>query len=159
MDIQVASNFERILFYLCEESSEDLSILMNDLKSNGYFKLSSKQLKNLKDYFSASSCSEDETLTIIRDIYNKSNYLIDPHTATGVKPLLNDKYKKEPCFCFETAHPSKFPEAIFRAINQKPKFPKNFKTIESKNEKFSILDNKINQVKEFIIEKSIDLNF
>ena len=153
MDIQVASNFERLLFYLCEENSEDLSTLMNDLKNNGYFKLSNKQLKNLKDYFSASSCSEDETLTIIRDIYNKSNYLIDPHTATGAKPLLNDKYKKELCFCFETAHPSKFPEAIFRAINQKSQFPKGFKTIENIDENFSILDNKIDRVKEFILEK------
>ena len=94
-----------------------------------------------------------KTLTIIKNIYNKSNYLIDPHTATGAKPLLNDKYKKEPCFCFETAHPSKFPEAILRAINQKPQFPKNFKTIENKNENFSILDNKIDSVKEFILEK------
>ena len=130
MDIQVASNFERILFYLCHENSE-----------------------NLKKYFSASSCSEDETLAIIKNIYNKFNYLIDPHTATGTKPLLNDKYKKEPCFCFETAHPSKFPEAILRAINLKPQFPENFKTLQNKNENFSILDNKINEVKEFILEK------
>ena len=154
MDIQVASNFERMLFYLCEENSEKLSTLMNDLKNIGYFKLSNKQLENLKDHFSASSCNEDETLTIIKNIYNKFNYLIDPHTATGAKPLLNDKYKKEQCFCFETAHPSKFPEAILKAINQKPQFPKNFKTIENKNENFSILDNKIDQVKEFIIEKA-----
>ena len=154
MDIQVASNFERILFYLCDENSEELRTLMNDLKNIGYFKLSNKQLENLKDHFSASSCNEDETLSIIKNIYNKFNYLIDPHTATGAKPLLDDKYKKEPCFCFETAHPSKFPEAILKAINQKPQFPKNFKTIENKNEHFSILDNKIDQVKEFIIEKA-----
>ena len=153
MDIQVASNFERILFYLCHENSENLNKLMSDLKEKGYFKLSNKQLENLKKYFSASSCSEDETLAIIKNIYNKFNYLIDPHTATGTKPLLNDKYKKEPCFCFETAHPSKFPEAILRAINLIPQFPENFKTLQNKNENFSILDNKINEVKEFILEK------
>ena len=153
MDIQVASNFERILFYLCGEKSENLRTLMNDLKNKGYFQLSGKQLDNLKNYFSASSCSEVETLAIIKNVYNKYNYLIDPHTATGAKPLLNDKYKKELCFCFETAHPSKFPEAILKAINLKPQFPKNFKTIENKNENFSILDNKIDQVKEFILEK------
>ena len=153
MDIQIASNFERILFYLCDQNSENLSKLMSDLKEKGYFKLSNKQLENLKKYFSASSCSEDETLTIIKNIYNKFNYLIDPHTATGTKPLLSDKYKKEPCFCFETAHPSKFPEAILRAINLKPQFPENFKILQNKNENFSILDNKINEVKEFILEK------
>ena len=153
MDIQVASNFERILFYLCEENSENLSKLMDNLKNKGYFKLSNKQLKNLKDYFSASSCSEEETIKIIKNIYNKFNYLIDPHTATGTKPLLDSEYKKDSCFCFETAHPSKFPTAILKAINIKPQFPENFKTIENKNEVFSILDNKIERVKEFILER------
>ena len=153
MDIQVASNFERILFYLCEENSENLSKLMDNLKNKGYFKLSNKQLKNLKDHFSASSCSEEETIKIIKNIYNKFNYLIDPHTATGTKPLLDSEYKKDSCFCFETAHPSKFPTAILKAINIKPQFPENFKTIENKNEVFSILDNKIERVKEFILER------
>ena len=153
MDIQVASNFERILFYLCEENSENLSKLMDNLKNKGYFKLSNKQLQNLKDYFSASSCSEEETIKIIKNIYNKFNYLIDPHTATGTKPLLDSEYKKDSCFCFETAHPSKFPTAILKAINIKPQFPENFKTIENKNEVFSILDNKIERVKEFILER------
>ena len=153
MDIQVASNFERILFYLCEENSENLTKLMHDLKNKGHFKLTGKQLKHLKDYFSASSCSEDETIKIIENIYSKFNYLIDPHTATGIKPLLDSKYKQDSCFCFETAHPSKFPAAILKAINIKPKFPENFKTIDNKNEDFSILDNKIERVKEFILEK------
>ena len=69
MDIQVASNFERILFYLCDENSEKLRALMNELKNNGFFKLSNKQLETLKDYFSASSCSEDE------DTYNYKKYI------------------------------------------------------------------------------------
>ena len=153
MDIQVASNFERILFYLCDENSENLSKLMNELKSKGHFKLSTKQLENLKNYFSASSCNESETLEIIKNIHLKFNYLIDPHTATGVKPLLDDKYKEESCFCFETAHPSKFPSAILKAINQKPQFPKDFKTFENKNESYDVLDSNIEIVKKFILDK------
>ena len=61
---------ERILFYLCKQNSDELGNLMNDLKTKGFFNLSQIQLKNLQKDFSASSCSEDETLKIIRDIYN-----------------------------------------------------------------------------------------
>ena len=74
MDIQVASNFERILFYLCNENAEDLKKLMNDLKTKGYFKLSKKQLENLRDHFSASSCSEDETLKIIQNGWTSTRW-------------------------------------------------------------------------------------
>tara|TARA_A100001015_G_scaffold209285_1_gene234297 strand:- start:9098 stop:10486 length:1389 start_codon:yes stop_codon:yes gene_type:complete len=153
MDIQVASNFERILFYLCNENSEELKLLMNDLKTKGYFKLSTKQFKNLKYHFSASTCNENETIKIMNDLYTQSNYLIDPHTATAVKPLLKDKYKNEKCFCFETAHSSKFPSSVLKAINLLPKFPDNFKNITNNEEKFIILDNKINLIKEYIIRK------
>tara|TARA_B100000963_G_scaffold358492_1_gene383258 strand:- start:3729 stop:5111 length:1383 start_codon:yes stop_codon:yes gene_type:complete len=153
MDIQVASNFERYLFYLCEGDSEKLNKMMSDLKTKGYFKLSNKQLDSLKNHFSASSCNEDETLKIIKNIHIKFNYLIDPHTATGVKPLLDDKYKNEACYCFETAHPSKFPSAIFKAINSKPEFPDNFKIIQNKKENLDILDNEISQIKKYILEK------
>ncbi len=153
MDIQVASNFERILFYLCKQNSDELSNLMNDLKTKGFFNLSQTQLKNLQKDFSASSCSEDETLEIIRDIYNKHKYIIDPHTATAVKPLNQENYKDYECFCFETAHPSKFPLAINKAINKFPNLPNEFNGIDNKIEKFDILDNNINTVKEYILKK------
>ena len=103
--------------------------------------------------FSASSCSEDETLEIIRDIYNKHKYIIDPHTATAVKPLNQENYKDDECFCFETAHPSKFPVAINKAINEFPNLPNEFNGIDNKIEKFDILDNNINTVKEYILKK------
>ncbi len=153
MDIQVASNFERILFYLCDENSDDLSHLMNDLKSKGQFNLTKTQLKKLQNNFSASSCSEDETLEIIKNIYDNHQYIIDPHTATAVKPLKQEKYKNDVCFCFETAHPSKFPLAINKAINQSPELPIEFNKIKSKTEKFDVLDNDIGLVKEYILKK------
>ncbi|MBL6758987.1 MAG: threonine synthase [Pelagibacteraceae bacterium] len=153
MDIQVASNFERILFYLCKEDSKELSKLMSDLVNKGYFDLSNTQLEILRKFFKASSCSESETLSIIKDIYEKYKYIIDPHTATAVKPLLEDEYKKEVNFCFETAHPSKFPIAISKAINQNPELPNEFLKIKGREEKFDILDNDLNLIKKYILEK------
>ena len=153
MDIQVASNFERILFYLCKEDSKELSKLMADLVNKGYFDLSNTQLEILRKFFKASSCSESETLSIIKDIYEKYKYIIDPHTATAVKPLLKDEYKKEVNFCFETAHPSKFPIAISKAINQNPELPNEFLKIKGREEKFDILDNDLNLIKKYILEK------
>ncbi len=153
MDIQVASNFERILFYLCNQNSEDLSQLMKDLKLKGGFNLSKQQLEILQNNFSASSCSEEETLSIIKDIFIKYDYIIDPHTATAVKPLIKDEYNNENCFCFETAHPSKFPDAVEKAINKKPELPVELNYISNRKEKFDILENKIELVKDYILKK------
>ncbi len=153
MDIQVASNFERILFYACGENSDILIKLMKDLKYHGKFNLSQKQLQNIQDNFSASSCSEEETISIIKNIYEKHNYIIDPHTATAVKPLLKKKYLNEKCFCFETAHSSKFPLAIQKAINLRSELPGKLKKIEFKIEKYDIIENQIDLVKDYILKK------
>ena len=156
MDIQLASNFERILFYLCNEDSDHLNQMMINLKEKGQLNLNKKQLEILQKNFSATSCSESETLSIIKEIYTKHQYIIDPHTATAVKPLVQDKYKNKVCFCFETAHPSKFPNAIAKAINKDSDLPEEFKKIEMKQEKFDILENKTGVVKEFIFQKVLN---
>jgi threonine synthase len=153
MDIQVASNFERILFDLCNKNSEDLCILMSNLKNKGHFNLSSDQVEKLQNNFKASSCSESETEEIIKNIYEKYHYIIDPHTATAVKPLMLDKYQDNQCFCFETAHPSKFPTAISKAINKYPELPSEFNNLNSKTEKFDVLDNDIELVKKYILKR------
>ena len=154
MDIQVASNFERMLFYLCNENSEELKHLMSNLKDGKGFNLSEEKLGKLQNDYSAQSASEAEILKIIKDLYQAHNYIIDPHTATAVKPLLNLKNKDEPCFCFETAHASKFPSAIESAVGIYPKLPDEFKDIEKKEEKFDILENHFDQIRSYILDRA-----
>ena len=64
MDIQVASNFERILFYLCKQNSDELSNLMNDLKTKGFFNLSQTQLKNLQKIFQQVAVAKTKLLRL-----------------------------------------------------------------------------------------------
>ena len=153
MDIQVASNFERILYEICEHNSEQLKNMMDGLKNQGEIILNQNQIKKLQDNFSASSCNEQETLAIIKNIFIQHHYVIDPHTATAVKPLNNEKYFNEACFCFETAHPAKFPKAITKAIDQYPELPEEFERIKDKDEKFDIIENDINSIKKYILGK------
>ncbi len=153
MDIQVASNFERILFDIADYSSDRVNQLMNNLKNDGFFKLNEDELKILQSNFKSSCCSENETIDIIKEIYSSYNYIIDPHTATAAKPLLNNKNEKNKNFCFETAHPSKFPAAIEKSIKIKPSLPKEFNEINSKKEIFDVLDNSLEKVKSYVLEK------
>ena len=153
MDIQVASNFERILFDIVDNNSDRVNQLMDNLKNDGFFKLNDDELKKLQNNFKSSSCSEDETLAIIKEIYSSYNYIIDPHTATAAKPLLHNKNEKNKQFCFETAHPSKFPLAIEKSIKIKPSLPNGFEKIDSKKEIFDILDNSLEKVKAYVLER------
>ena len=154
MDIQVASNFERMLFYLCNQDSEELINLMSKLSNGDGFHLSDEKIKLLKNDYSAASCSEQEIVSIIKDLYSKYKYIVDPHTATAIKPLLNKNFKEEECFCFETAHASKFPTAIEQAVGVYPELPSEFKRIEGREEKFDILNNDIDLIRSYILERS-----
>jgi len=84
MDIQVASNFERLIFDVNSCSSEKTLKLMNDLNECGQFKIDKEELKKIKDSFSSESLSEEETKSIISEIYKNHGILIDPHTAVGI---------------------------------------------------------------------------
>ena len=84
MDIQISSNFERLLFDLLDMSPGVVGKKMSELKENGKFELSKSELESFKNNFDAGSLDQDETVKIIKDIYNKSHQIIDPHTAIAV---------------------------------------------------------------------------
>lgn len=152
MDIQVASNFERILFEITGGSSEKVSKYMMELKNKGNFKLDSDQLKNLQKNFDVSSCEDKEIIEIIKKIYSDSNEIIDPHTATATKPLLSYKTINN-IYCLETAHASKFPAAIKKALGIEAKLPDSYHHILKAKEKLEIMDNDIEVIKKFILSK------
>lgn len=152
MDIQVASNFERILFEICNQSVSRVVDLMNDLKHKKKFQLSKSEISKLQENFLAYSVTEDEILETIRDIYQKHGSVIDPHSAIGFKALkkMNNFQERYSYFCLETAHPCKFPDAIIQSIDKIPNIPDFVKKIFSKEEKFIVLENKIELIKNYI---------
>ena len=102
--------------------------------------------------FSAESIADDETLRIIRDFFNNFGFIIDPHTATAVGASY--KVKNEfPTVVLGTAHPYKFADTIKIAINKDIVAPNQISMLPSKKEKFDIMDNNLQKIKDYILEK------
>tara|TARA_Y100000590_G_scaffold362628_1_gene419892 strand:- start:393 stop:1775 length:1383 start_codon:yes stop_codon:yes gene_type:complete len=152
MDIQVASNFERLIFDVTSCSSERTNKLMKDLKENGEFSITEEELKKIKNTFSSESLNEEETKSIINNIYKSHKILIDPHTAVGVgavkKISLNDK-----TVVLATAHAAKFSDAVMLATNAKPELPENLKNILTDKEYYDNLPMDLKKIKKYILEK------
>ena len=147
MDIQIASNFERLLYDLNEKNSEKTHENMKRIKNNDYH-LEEDIIKKINVDFLSERLSEDETLKEIRETYNKNKYILDPHTAIGLG--VAKKLKINNCIVLATAHPAKFPDAIIKSINQKTELPNELSHINNKKENFEIIDNSLEKIKEYI---------
>jgi len=151
MDIQVASNFERLLFDALDSNDQEVSLLMQELKKKGSFKLNKKALTYIKSKFYAEKVTDEETRETIRAVYKKYNFIIDPHTATAVKAFENIDEKIDTVI-LATAHPYKFVETIEEIINVKLDSPIQTMFLGLK-EKYDILDNDIDVIKKYIESK------
>ena len=150
MDIQLASNFERLIYYVNNSNSEKTAEIMKKVKQNSY-QIEKRDLDIIQKDFLSESCNEKETLEIIKKNYEENDMVLDPHTAIGVgsaqKLSLND------CIVLSTAHPCKFPDATNNAINKHEKLPKELQHVLNKNENFQVLKNSTDEVKKFIKSK------
>ena len=152
MDIQVSSNFERLLFYIVGENDDKVKSLMNNLNDKGFFQLNEKEIKEIKKDFLAIKISDKETINIIKEVNQKNNYVIDPHTATAFGAINKTKNLKE-VIALGTAHPYKFFETIKEATGKDLKAPKQLEKFVDKEEKFDILENNISEIKKYILNK------
>jgi len=151
MDIQIASNFERLIYDISDKDSEITKEIMNKIKVNKY-KINEKDLIKINKDFLSECINEEETLSTIKQIYNKHNLVIDPHTAIGVGALrkLNIKSRS---IVLATAHPCKFPIAIEKAINKTEPLPDELNYILNEKEHYEILDNNVDKIKNYVKEK------
>ena len=152
MDIQVASNFERLLFDVLNSDDQKVSKSMKDLNDNGFFKLENDELKKIRENFSAEKINDADTLRIIKDFFVNYGFILDPHTATAVGASYKVKNNSK-TIVLGTAHPYKFLETIKLAIGKNVDPPKQFSDLSKKIEKFEIIDNKLEEIKKYIIEK------
>jgi len=152
MDIQIASNFERLLYDL--NNGDDLQIveIMKNISDNGKYIIDDKKLNLINKNFLSSRMSEEEVLKTINTIYKKYNIILDPHSAIGYgafdKVNLNGNN-----IVLATAHPCKFPDAIKKAIDLKEDLPKELMFVMNEEEKFDIIDNDVNKIKKHIRER------
>ena len=125
---------------------------MANLKEKGFFNIDKKQLNRIQNDFIAESLSEEETKKTIKNFYNKYKDIIDPHTAIAYG-VLDKVVCKGTNVVLATAHPSKFPEAINKAIGVTPNLPSEMKHVMSDKENYDIISNNIDKVKQFILTK------
>jgi threonine synthase len=154
MDIQISSNFERLLFDILGRDDKKVVSLMNDLKTKGFFKLDQEAIKIIKKDFCAVKISDEETLTIIKNFNVESKFILDPHTATafGAVKKINNLTET---IILGTAHPYKFLETVKKATGMDIKAPPQLSYVVDKEERFDIIENNISKIKNYILEKTI----
>ncbi|WP_208432617.1 threonine synthase [Bartonella taylorii] len=154
MDIQVSSNFERLLFESGERDPVWIRNAMENLKKSGCFNLSEKQLKNIRSLFSAGKSNVAETAQMIDRVYKENGYLVDPHTAVALKVARENKQPYIPMIVLSTAHPAKFPDAIKNACGINAPCPSCLNDLMEREERFISIANDEKIVKDYISLKS-----
>ncbi|MEJ2698428.1 MAG: threonine synthase [Desulfuromonadales bacterium] len=150
MDIQVASNFERYLFYLFDEDSARVRQAMEDFTREGRLLFTPEERASVAEDFLALAVDRKQTLGAIRDFYSASGYILDPHTAVGVKAGRDLAGGEAPVVCLATAHPAKFPEAVQEAIGIPPEAPPSLAGIETRDKRCDIIAAETGAVREFL---------
>ena len=152
MDIQIASNFERLIYDLNNGDDSLTAKVMNDIKEKGKYKIDQEKLDKINTNFLSSKMSEDEILKTIELVYKKFNVVLDPHSAIGYGAF--DKVNiSGNNIVLATAHPCKFPDAIKNAIDLNAELPKELMYILDEKESYKIIDNNVDEVKKHIKER------
>jgi len=159
MNIQVSSNFERLLFnaYNDIKHPKELAILMKRFEQEGSLKVEPQVLENIRRDFDSYSIDDTTTCDLIKQLYKETGETIDPHSIIGVgaarKYMESKDYENEPVITLATAHPAKFPEAIEKAGLEPSPLPQFLSGLMTKKEKMVILENSLDDIKEFISNK------
>lgn len=151
MDIQVSSNFERVLFDVYDRDGAAISQLMDELKGGG-FKLSQGALARLSDIFVSGRASEDETKAVMKDMQKRSGEILCPHSAVGVK-VANENLGASPMITLATAHPAKFPDAVEEATGTRPPLPLWLADLYERPERITRVENDLASLETLIRER------
>lgn len=152
MDIQVASNFERYLFYKVSQNAEKLAALMDDFKQNGTLSVELDEHGQVDGLFAAGRGDTVATMATIKKYYDQFGYVLDPHTAVGVYVAEQQREPGVPTICLATAHPAKFTQAIIDAIGEEVHHPTLDALVDSETRCDSI-DNDVEAVKQYVVRK------
>mgnify|MGYP001269069109 FL=1 len=153
MDIQVSSNFERLIFDLYNRDGDKVSELFDALKSKGTFTLSIEANKKLNDEFDSGCCSDIETSQAIKKYYNSMGEILCPHSAIGVS-VSEEQMNETPIITLATAHPAKFPDAVEKACGIIPNLPPHMADLYVRDERMTRVSGDLNAL-EAIIRKGI----
>jgi len=155
MDIQVSSNFERLLFDAYKRDAAAIRSLMGSLAQSKRFNVSSAALGEMRSRFSAQHADEEEVAATMRVTFREAGYCVDPHTAVAL--AVAEKEQRDPnipMIVLSTAHPAKFPEAVTAACGHWPKLPDWLAGLPDREERITVLPPDQAAVEKFVLSVS-----
>ncbi|WP_075290066.1 threonine synthase [Pararhizobium arenae] len=152
MDIQISSNFERLLFEAFDRDASKVRLAMAGLKQSGAFEIEEKALKAIRKEFRAGRATEKEVARTIKTVLADTGYLLDPHSAIGVFVAEKNAKPGSPMVTLATAHPAKFPAAVKSASGIDPALPTWLADLMVREERFDILEPELKIVETFVNE-------
>ena len=155
MDIQVASNFERLLFDLSGRSADRVRGQMRSLAQSGGFELTAEELAGLRREVDAGRLDEKGTARVMSDMHRVTGEVLDPHTAVGIGVAQSlEKDIRSPIVALATAHPAKFPAAVQAALGHTPEAPDRLAQVLTAKEDYTTKPNDVREISKFISDRS-----
>jgi len=153
MDIMISSNFERLLFDLYGQDGEAISKLMTEFDKQGTT-LDEVCLAKARELFSSHCVDDERMVEVIAQVYEDNDYLLDPHTATGVDAARKVRSSPiTPMVCLATAHPAKFPEAVRKAgYPLDPALPHHMADLFEREERYTVKANDLADIQAFVAQ-------
>ena len=154
MDIQISSNFERLLFEVCGRNGDAVKRKMDGLSQSGAFDIEADAMAAIREVFSAGRADEAAVGETIARIHADAGYLLDPHTAVGVHVAEQNERLDAPMVVLATAHPAKFPAAVEAACGIDPQLPAWLGDLMQREERFSVVANDQATVEALVEERA-----
>jgi threonine synthase len=157
MDIQISSNFERLLFELGGRDAARVRTLMAGLLQSGAFTLAANEHASLRHLFAAHRVGEDEAFAAIRRVHAETGYVAEPHTVAGIEAARRELSRgatTTPTVSMATAHPAKFPDALRAALGSPPAEPARVAEQRTKMERMTVLPNDISAIADFVSNRT-----
>ncbi|MEK9900406.1 MAG: threonine synthase [Rhodospirillaceae bacterium] len=150
MDIQVSSNFERLMFDLMDRDGAAVAAAMQAFRDGGTLPGAAELREGARALFEGQRVDDAETLDVIRNVHAEKGILLDPHTAVGVgaaRKTARDGHKR---VVLATAHPAKFPDAVEEATGVRPELPPHLSDLLSRPEAAASINNDVDAVRDFV---------
>jgi threonine synthase len=150
MDIQISSNFERLLFESYGRDAGAVRSAMSGLRQSGAFEIQPEALKAIRREFKAGRATQKQVAQTIRETLAETGYLLDPHTATGIFVAAKNAKPASPMVTLATAHPAKFPASVESACGISPALPSWLADLMTREERYDLLEPELKAVETFI---------
>ncbi len=154
MDIQIASNFERYLYYFYKEDALRTGQAMETFSRQKKLSFNQDEVRRIQDDFASYAVTSQEARQVISQVYEKYGCFICPHTACAVGAAAKAAADL-PVLCLATAHPAKFPEVVKESTGKAAPVPEQLQGLDRKKERLTVMDNDAEQVKKYIIDHAV----